>query len=144
MTCTRPTHEGGCLCGAIRYRVDGTIESVGHCHCNSCRRSAGAAFVTWFTVDRQRFAWTTGRPKQFASSRGVKREFCGDCGTELAYSNEKSADSNDVTLGSLECAADHSANRHIWIADKLPWLHLDDQLPAHEGWSTDPMDKGHS
>lgn len=137
MTCALSMHEGGCLCGTVRYRVEGAIESVGHCHCNSCRRSAGAAFVTWFTIDLKRFAWTRGRPKRFASSPGVTREFCGDCGTELAYSNEKYADSIDITLGSLDCAAGHPADRHIWTADKLPWLHLDDHVPAHREWTED-------
>ena len=137
MTCKKDAHEGGCLCGAVRYRVDGPITSVGHCHCSSCRRSAGAAFVTWFTVERERFAWTAGTPRQYASSTGVTREFCGTCGTELAYSNEKAARTIDITIGSLDCADGHPADRHIWTADKLQWLHLDEHLPAYAGWSTD-------
>ncbi len=137
MTCGKDTHEGGCLCGAVRYRVDGPILSVAHCHCNSCRRSAGAAFVTWFTVERGRFVWTADAPRQYASSPGVTREFCGTCGTELTYSNEKAAKTIDITIGSLDCAAGHPADRHIWTADKLKWLQLDEHLPAYEGWSSD-------
>jgi hypothetical protein len=137
MECTRTGHEGGCFCGAIRYRVDGAIESVAHCHCNSCRRSSGAAFVTWFTVGRERFAWTGGKPSQFASSPGVTREFCGTCGTELTYANVKAARTIDITIGSLDCAAGHPADRHIWTADKLDWLRLDEQLLTHAGWSTE-------
>jgi hypothetical protein len=108
--CQNDKHEGGCFCGAVRYRVDGSIESVAHCHCNSCRRSAGAAFVTWFTVERDRLAWTKGGVTQYLSI--------------------------DITVGSLDCAAGHPAHKHIWTADKLEWLHLDDRLPAHAGWST--------
>lgn len=134
--CMHASHEGGCLCGAVRYRIDGPIESVAHCHCNSCRRSAGAAFVTWFTVPRERFAWINGRPAQFTSSSGVKREFCGACGTELAYRKETEATIIDLTIGSLDCAAGHPADRHVWTADRLDWLQVDDHLPAHDGWST--------
>lgn len=137
MTCENNTHEGGCLCGAVRYRVAGPIESAAHCHCNSCRRSAGAAFVTWFTVERERLAWTGVKPKQYASSPGVTRQFCGTCGTDLTYANKKAAKTIDVTLGSLDCADGHPADRHIWTADKLHWLHLDDHLPAYEGWTTE-------
>lgn len=134
--CARASHEGGCLCGAIRYRIDGAIESVAHCHCHSCRRSAGAAFVTWFTVPRQHVVWTMGSPRRFVSSPGVTREFCGACGTELSYANEKAADTIDLTVGSLDCAAGHPADRHVWTADRLAWLRFDDHLPAHRGWST--------
>lgn len=135
--CRKDTHQGGCFCGDIRYRVDGQIESVGHCHCNSCRRSSGAVFVTWFTVGREQFRWTAGSPRQYRSSPGVTREFCGRCGTELAYSSEQAAKTVDITLGSLDCAAEHPADRHIWTADRIGWLHVDDHLPAHEGWSTE-------
>jgi len=134
--CTKASHEGGCLCGAIRYRVDGAIESVAHCHCNSCRRSAGATFVTWFTIPRTRFSWVSGIPRLFSSSPGVSREFCGVCGTELAYSKQREPATIDLTIGSLDCAAGHPADRHVWTADKLDWLRLDDCLPAHDGWST--------
>ena len=136
MACRNANHVGGCLCGAIRYRIDGAIESVAHCHCHSCRRSSGAAFMTWFTVPRNRHEWTEGSPCRFRSSRGVTRAFCGACGTELSYENEEAAGSIDITVGSLDCAAAHPADRHIWTADRLDWLRLDDHLPAHRGWST--------
>ncbi|UCH72671.1 MAG: GFA family protein [Rhodospirillales bacterium] len=136
MSCASEKHEGGCLCGAIRYRFDGPIESVAHCHCRSCRRSSGAVLMTWFTVPRDNFAWIRGRPSRFASSAGVQRAFCATCGTELTYTNETARDTIDVTVGSLDCAAAHPADRHIWTDDKLDWLRLDDSLPAHRGWST--------
>lgn len=135
MACEKDTHEGGCLCGALRYRVEGPIESVGHCHCNSCRRSSGAAFVTWFTVELERLAWTVGKATQYMSSPGVTREFCGTCGTELAYSNNKAEKTIDITIGSLDCATNHPADRHIWTADKLKWLRIDEHLPAWRGWT---------
>ena len=137
MRCTKDNHEGGCFCNAVRYRITGPIESVGHCHCNSCRRSAGATFVTWFTIERELFAWTAGAPRQYVSSPGVTREFCSACGTELAYSSERGPETIDITMGSLDCAAGHPADRHIWTANKLEWLHLDEHLPAHEGWTVD-------
>lgn len=136
MTCGRETHEGGCLCGAVRYSIDGPIRLVAHCHCNSCRRSAGAAFVTWCTVERDRIAWTGGSRGKYASSPGVIREFCKTCGTELTYSNEQAPETMDFTLGSLDCADNHPADRHIWTTDRLGWLKLDDHLPAYGGWST--------
>lgn len=135
--CTRDGHDGGCFCGAVRYRVDGPVGPVTHCHCDSCRRSAGAAFVTWFTVARERLAWTKGGVTQYPSSPGVVRGFCGTCGTELSYMNEQAPKTVDITLGSLDCAAGHPAEKHIWTANKLHWLQIDDHLPAYEGWATE-------
>ncbi|HEM46961.1 MAG TPA: GFA family protein [Alphaproteobacteria bacterium] len=137
MNCEEPMHEGGCLCRDIRYRVDGPIESVAHCHCNSCRHSAGAVFVTWVTVGREKFAWTGGAPRRYRSSPGVTREFCGRCGTELTYATERAATTIDITLGSLDCAVGHAADRHIWTADRLRWLQVDGHLPTYEGWSNE-------
>jgi hypothetical protein len=135
--CSKSTHEGGCLCGAVRYRVDGPVDSVAQCHCNSCRRASGAAFMTWFTVPRDRHAWTEGMPAAFPSSPGVLRMFCGICGTGLVYANERAATTVDITLGSLDCASGHPADRHVWTAHRLDWLHVDGGLPAHDGWSTE-------
>ena len=41
---------GGCLCGAVRYEIDGAGGGVSHCHCGMCRKASGAAFVTWIGV----------------------------------------------------------------------------------------------
>ena len=37
----RPRQTGGCLCGAVRYRVAGPLRDVVACHCGQCRRSSG-------------------------------------------------------------------------------------------------------
>ena len=53
-------HEGGCLCGAIRYRLRGPVSWVGHCHCIQCRRAAGSPAVTWLTLPKAHFEVTKG------------------------------------------------------------------------------------
>ena len=46
------TIRGGCLCGAIRYEGIGEPYNVTHCHCEDCRKSAGAPFATWASFRR--------------------------------------------------------------------------------------------
>ena len=52
--------EGGCLCGEVRYAVDGEIGQVSHCHCSMCRRIHGAAFGTYGAVPKENFRWVSG------------------------------------------------------------------------------------
>ncbi len=124
--------EGGCLCGAIRYRITGPIESVVHCHCGMCRRASGAPVVTWLTVAAKRFQVTQGAPARRKSSENAERTFCPDCGAQITFNSTRYPDEVDVTLGTLDRPERHPAKRHIWISSRLPWLHLDESLPGHE------------
>jgi hypothetical protein len=67
--------NGGCLCGAVRYRVHGQPFHVTHCHCVSCRKASGAAFLTWFTVRLIELEWLSEKPVYYHSSTAVQRGF---------------------------------------------------------------------
>jgi hypothetical protein len=77
--------EGGCLCGAVRYRLQGAPDWSAHCHCRSCQKATGAAFATWVGVKKEKFQVIVGQPTICNSSPGVERSFCGRCGTSLTY-----------------------------------------------------------
>jgi hypothetical protein len=125
-------HAGGCLCGAIRYRAAKPPVMVTHCHCASCRRAAGSAFVTWATFRAGDFAFIAGEPARFRSSPKVERTFCPSCGTSLTYRHDDHADEVDVTVGSLDEPAAVAPLDHVWTQAKLPWLKVDDGLPQLE------------
>lgn len=126
-------HEGGCLCGGIRYRVAAPIDDVAHCHCTMCRRASGAMFVTWFTVPPTAFTVTKGNLRTWQSSRPGTRGFCPDCGAQVTFLHADYPDALDVTLATLDDADRFPARRHIWTASKPAWLRLDDGLPRHSG-----------
>ncbi|HEY2917931.1 MAG TPA: GFA family protein [Candidatus Binatia bacterium] len=94
--------EGGCLCGAVRYRAYAEAYGITHCHCRTCRRASGAAFVTWAGFDTDKFTFIQGKPTSYASSATVVRTFCGECGTALTYQRDDLPGSIDVTLGSMD------------------------------------------
>ena len=79
--------EGGCLCGAVRYRLARHGDDVAHCHCRICRRASGAAFVTWATVARDDLE-VRGRVRWFRSSRMALRGSCPVCGSHLFFAQE--------------------------------------------------------
>jgi hypothetical protein len=125
-----PTERsGGCLCGAVRYRTQGAPAWVAHCHCTSCRRTAGAAFVTYAGFKRPNFAFTRGAPKVFESSPGVARRFCPDCGTPLTYEGARWPDEVHILLCTLDEPQTLAPQAHVYTAEAMPWAHLDDNLP---------------
>jgi hypothetical protein len=121
--------QGGCLCGAVRYRASGLVTNSTLCHCGSCRRSAGAPAVAWVTFPAASFVFERGAPAAFRSSPPVVRTRCGSCGTPLTYRHERFADEIDVTTASLDDPAAFPPADHTWWSERVPWLRWDDALP---------------
>ena len=129
-----PVHSGGCLCGAVRYRVvAGDSQTVTHCHCRMCRKATGGSFITWVEFPAKDFAFTTGAPRYFRSSDLSERGFCGHCGCQLTFRDVGDPGGFDqdiwVALGSLDRAGDIVPTHHIFTDYQLPGLDLDDGLP---------------
>ena len=122
--------EGGCLCGAIRFRATGKPTNTMVCHCQTCRRAAGAPVVAWLTFDRKDFRITRGKPSEFNSTPPVTRGFCGTCGTPLTYAHRDSPDSIDVTTCSLDDPQAYPPTHHSWLSDDVGWVRFGDGLPA--------------
>jgi len=123
--------QGGCFCGAIRYRVSSEPCRVTHCHCVHCRRTSGAPFVTWAVYKAQDFSYTQGRPTNCETRPGVTREFCGECGTQLTYQHRDATDCIDVTAASFDTPEALAPADHVWCDRALPWISMDDGLPRY-------------
>jgi hypothetical protein len=121
--------EGGCLCGAVRYRVSGEPIATSTCHCRTCRRAGGAPSVAWVVFRSANFAFIAGRPVSFRSSSPVVRTFCGKCGTPLTYQHDESQQTIDVTTASLDSPEQFPPMREIWLEHKLPWTPVNAALP---------------
>ena len=127
--------EGGCLCGAIRYRATAQPERRSICHCRTCRLAAGASTVAWVVFPADTFEITRGTPNAYESSPGVTRTFCGRCGTSLTYQSSDARDTVDVTTASLDRADDFPPKVEIWTAQRLRWESLHPELPHYPGSS---------
>lgn len=127
-------HEGGCLCGAVRFSVEGPPRSVFHCHCFSCRRQTGGAIASFAAFPiAGHFRWTKVEPAVFASSPGVTRKFCPHCGTPLSYQAEKYPDEIHLHIGVFDRPEDLVPQAHWHTSERVPWLELADDLPRHPG-----------
>lgn len=127
--------EGGCLCGAVRYRVAGAPRSSSICHCRSCRRASGASAVAWLTVNRAQLEFLAGKPHSFQSSPGVVRQFCDNCGSALSYENADSPSTIDITTASLDDPNRFPPTQEVWVEHKVSWQIIDPALTQHPRWS---------
>jgi|SRR6185295_3710686 len=121
--------NGGCFCGAIRYRACARPVEVSYCHCSICRRTSGAPMVAWATFSRAELTFVAGAPAELRSSAKATRSFCAACGTALTFREEARPLLVDVTVCSLERPETVAPTEHIWTANQLPWLHVEDDLP---------------
>jgi hypothetical protein len=129
---TERAFDGGCLCGAVRYRVSGEPLQSGICHCRTCRKVSAAPMLPFVTFPIDRFKLTQGKPVDFHSSPPVTRSFCGRCGTPLTYRNSAHPDEIDVMTCTLDDPEAFPPTHHIWLSHKLAWVHLSDNLPAYD------------
>jgi hypothetical protein len=128
--------EGGCLCGAIRYRVSAAPFSVAHCHCSNCRKASGAAMLTWLTVKQGEFTWLRGEPKRYRYESEhypapVERLFCENCGSQLGWHCLDDG-TVDITAGSLDDPGVIDPQRHVFARGRVHWLQLADDLPSFD------------
>ena len=128
---TDPTRRGRCLCGAVTYEYEGPVNWSCHCHCESCRRNTGAAFSSFFGVPSEACRFTGETPQVYESSPGVRRHFCGRCGTPIAYEADKFPGEIHFYAGSLEDPSAFAPQFHVHHAERVPWAELADDLPRH-------------
>jgi hypothetical protein len=127
--------SGGCLCGKVRYRAGTDPIRVVNCHCGMCRRSSGAAFMTFVHFPAREFAWQGAEPVRYRSSADAERGFCAVCGSTLSMHEAVLADRVQVSLGSLDRPELVRVDDHVWTASQLPWLTVVDDRPRFPGVS---------
>ncbi len=123
--------EGGCLCGAVRYRITAEPVDVDYCHCRICQKASGAPIVAWLEAPTGNFAFTKGRPVAYQSSPKGARYFCGACGSQLAFRYVGEAPTVAVNVAGLDDPEAVKPTYHIWTSSRLGWLEVADNLPRH-------------
>ena len=123
MTTTAQTKQGRCLC-AERW--------CAHCHCDSCRRNTSSPFTTFFGVPKDAYQFTGKQPSVYRSSPGVRRLFCANCGTPVAYESDRYPREIHFYAASLEQPNDIAPQFHVHCEEKLSWVILGDDLPRYD------------
>jgi hypothetical protein len=125
------THDGGCLCGKVRFRVSAPALDTGYCHCRMCQRNSGAPVVAWATFPTASFAWTAGQPAAYASSPRATRSFCAACGSYLVFVSTEFPAEVSVNTASFDTPDAFPPRKHIFTGTRVSWFHTDDDLPSY-------------
>ncbi|NVP57130.1 GFA family protein [Mycoplana rhizolycopersici] len=124
--------SGGCLCRSVRFSVTGPIIRTGHCHCESCRRATSSPVTSFFCVARADASFEGEALRHYASSPGVRRGFCGNCGSPMSYETAERPAEIDLYVASLDDATSVSVTQHWYWKERVAWFSCDDDLPKHE------------
>jgi len=127
--------EGGCACGAVRYRLTSDPLFVHCCHCLNCQRQTGSAFVINLLIEAERVEVLAGEPiavpvpRDNGSTQTIFR--CPTCQIAV-FSQYTRPDVYFVRGGTLDDPSSISPDVHIFTRSKLPWVALPDGVPSVE------------
>lgn len=130
--------QGGCTCGAVRYRLAEAPMFVNCCHCSWCQRETGSAFAVNAIIEMDRLE-VTGAVEMVtlpsASGKGQEVARCPACKVAL-YSHYAGAGrlAAFLRVGTLDDPAACPPQVHIFTSTKLPWVVLDGSVPLFEGY----------
>ena len=124
-------HKGSCLCGAVRFEVDGELAPPDACHCSQCRRQSGHVFAS--TNVKRDAIRIEGEDKLswYRTSEKVRRGFCSTCGSALFW-DPLGRESTSVAMGAFDKPTDTRLAIHIFVADKGDYYDIADGLPQNE------------
>jgi hypothetical protein len=124
-------HSGRCFCGDIQIEVSTQTLYCCICHCHSCQKASGGASVPWATFAKDGVRVTAGVLTWHHSSPGVTRGHCARCGTSMTYEQVDRKGQIDIALSVFDEPESFEPVAHIFVADKLPFVHIDDGLPRY-------------
>ena len=133
------SHEGGCLCGAVRFETEGELRDVVACHCEQCRRTHGH-YAAFTSVALSGFRLVESRGlRWYRSSETARRGFCAECGASLFWAPEGEARMS-IAAGALSGRTGLKTARHVHVASAGDYYSIDDGLPQYSGAA--PADDG--
>jgi hypothetical protein len=129
-----PTYTGHCLCGGIRFRIQGPLAPIQVCHCSQCRQAQGTAMATNVPVQASAFTMEQGAAllTSFEASPGKQRLFCKVCGSPVYSQRDSLPGVLRVRIGLIKEPIDAPLEAHYYAASKANWWPVCDGLPQFE------------
>lgn len=112
---------GECFCGAIKYRVNGSLRDARSCHCSRCRKAFSAQASAYALVEPHEFEWLSGQEllTSYVGKHGFGLQFCSQCGSTLCGIYQGTV--HGVTLGCVDGDPGIEIAKHIYVGSKARW-----------------------
>ena len=119
---------GRCYCGAIEFSSTQLPKMVSYCHCTDCRRATGGPVAAFAAFDENAISFSPDEGRKISANPGVTRSFCATCGSSLTGRYDYLPGQVYISLGIIDQAGDLAPEIHTHDTERLPWLHIDDDL----------------
>ena len=126
--------QGGCLCGAVRYRLRSAPFDAGWCHCRTCQLNSGSPAMAFASVPVTDYVVEQGEVATVRSSDFGHRGFCARCGTPLYMPVDHQPETIDFSVATLDQPDRVPPGFHIFYASRIAWAEAGDDLPRHDGF----------
>lgn len=127
-------HSGACLCGEVRFEIDGGFDQFYLCHCAHCRKDSGSAHAANLFSSTASLKWVSGEDnvRQFhLPATRHSRSFCGTCGSALPMM-QMDGELLVVPAGSLNSRVDIQPSAHIFMASRASWDEALEKVPTFD------------
>lgn len=118
-------NTGSCLCGGVKYEIQGPLRPVVYCHCEQCRKTSGHHVAA--TSAPRDMVKISGEVRWYRSSETARRGFCPTCGGNLFWDGP--GENLSIMAGTLDDTRGLSVVGHIFVADKAAYVEICDGLP---------------
>lgn len=114
--------HGSCLCGQIKFEIDGPIPGLYQCHCTLCRKQSGSSSNTAMAVATNQVRWTSGTSliTSYVKPTGFRSDFCSVCGSPVP-NQMGSSPYTWIPAGLLTSTKNLQISAHLFVASKASW-----------------------
>jgi len=126
-------YTGSCLCGGVKFQIEGELTPIRVCHCLQCRKAQGGPFATVIPVDTSAFRFLSGEQllKSYESSPGKERVFCSHCGSPVLSRRQAVRNVVRVRVGLIDEPVGVGLAWHAYTGSKCDWWPIEDGAPQY-------------
>ncbi|MBI1252126.1 MAG: aldehyde-activating protein [Alphaproteobacteria bacterium] len=135
--------EGGCFCGAFRYRCSKPPFWSSNCHCRACQKLTGSSFSTAFTVKADGFEVLSGEAFKFdrvaESEDVVTVTRCATCGVWVFAERASKPEYRSILASTLDDASKFVLISDVFVTEAAPWTVFDPALTQFQKMPEDEL-----